>query len=139
MIYRWTGSARTSASLAIVAAWLVGVAVLCFVFSAHWAICLLLLAAVVPSIWDILRNQTATLEVHQNRITWTSSLRDGDSAEIDKIRLDRRWDGGFRITLLHPNGSHTRLPPDLRPPINDLEAALAEAGLSAERHPFSPF
>ncbi len=139
MIYSWQGSARTPTALAVVGLWLLGVAVLWLVFAAHWVICLLLLVAIAPSVIDILRNRTATLEVDPQQLRWTSALRDGESTEIDHVRLDRRFDGGFRITLLHPNGSHTRLPPDVRPPAAELEAALAQAGISAERHPFSPF
>jgi len=41
--------------------------------------------------------------------------------------------------VLHANGSHTRLPPDVAPPVAQLELALKDARIPAERHPFSPF
>lgn len=139
MIYEWEGRGRRPAVfVAIVALWFAAAA-LWLIFSVAWFIVLLLLATSAPLIRDALRDDTTRVEVWPKRLVWTSSLTSGDRADIDRVRLDRRFDGSMKITLLHPNGSHTRLPPDVTPPPDALEAALDEAGISAERHPFSVF
>jgi hypothetical protein len=123
--------------LAILAVW--GCVFLAWlVFSLAWEIPAILLAFTLPSLWDIIRDNRAWVEVWPNRIVWASALRGGDRSDIDHVRIDRRFDGGMKITLVHVGGAHTRLPPDVAPPIDVFQTALKDAGIVAQRHPFSP-
>jgi hypothetical protein len=65
-------------------------------------------------------------------------LGQGDRSDVDHVRLNRRFDGTFKVTLVHVGGATTRLPPDIAAPVGPFEAALKEAGIAAQRHPFSP-
>ena len=139
MIYAWEGRGRRPAVFIAIAGLWALVALLWVLFDAAWFILLLFIAASLPLLRDALRDTTARIEVWPNRIVWASALLDGERGDIDHVRLDRRFDGSLKITLVHPDDSHTRLPPDVTPPADALEAALIEAGISAERHPFAPF
>jgi hypothetical protein len=109
------------------------------VFSVAWGIAAILLAFTLPALWDVIRDNRAWVEVWPNRIVWASALRGGDRSDIDHVRIDRRFDGGMKITLVHVGGAHTRLPPDIAPPVDVFQTALKDAGIVAQRHPFSPF
>ena len=103
-----------------------------------WIVGFILLVT-LPALWDIFRDRRSWLEVHKGRLTWASALNDGDRSDIDNIRINRRFDGGYKITLIHVGGAQTRLPPDVTPQVGPFESALAEAGIAFEKHPFSPF
>ncbi|WP_296417172.1 hypothetical protein [Pseudooctadecabacter sp.] len=139
MIYLWTRQGRRPATLFVLAITWIGAAAVWAVFDAAWFVLAVPLLASVPVLWDVIRNPELRLEVWEGRILWVSGLQSGDSASIEKVRLDRRFDGGLRITLIHSDTAHTRLPPDITPPADAFETALTAAGISAERHPFSPF
>ncbi|WP_375280593.1 hypothetical protein [Pseudooctadecabacter sp.] len=109
------------------------------VFDAAWFVLAIILLASLPAMLDVIRNPEVRLEVWDGRIVWLSGLRSDESANIQRVRLDRRFDGGMRITLIHSEIAHTRLPPDIVPPVDAFEAALKSAGIPAEKHPFSPF
>lgn len=139
MIYVWERQGRRATVLvAIGALWLVAL-VLWLAFSVAAFVTMILIGVSLPLIWEAMRNTKTQLEVWPRRVVWASALRDGDHSDIDHVRLDRRFDGGMKITLIHVGGAHTRLPPDVTPPADALEAALKEAGIAAQRHPFSPF
>ena len=139
LIYQWQRQGRRPATVWAVVVTFVAAALLWAVVEAHWAVWAIAFVLSAPALWDLWRNPAARIEVHPQRIVWVSALRSGDRSNIDHVRLDRRFDGGLRITLIHGGGSHTRLPPDVAPPVDDLHNALAVAGISAERHPFSVF
>jgi len=139
MIYDWHKQGRRPATFCAVAALWGLAAVLWFWFQASWVLVALILLTAVPVCVDLARNPQSRLEVWRGRLVWISALKNGDTSDIEKVRLDRRFDGGMRLTVLHANGSHTRLPPDVAPPVAQLELALKDAGIPAERHPFSPF
>jgi hypothetical protein len=139
LIYLWEHQGRRATVLvAIAALWLVAL-VLWLAFSVAVFVTVILIGVSLPLIWEAVRNTKTRLEVWPSRVVWASALRDGDRSDIDHVRLDRRFDGGLKITLIHVGGAHTRLPPDVTPPADALEAALKEAGIAAQRHPFSPF
>lgn len=139
MIYRHERRGRRWAVvLAVLAAW-VCIFLAWMVFSLAWGIAAILLAFSLPAMWDMIRDNRAWVEVWPRRIAWASALRSGDRSDIDHVRIDRRFDGGMKITLVHVGGAHTRLPPDVAPPVEVFQAALKDAGIPAERHPFSPF
>jgi len=120
----------------IVAVWacvLLGLVVLNMV----WWLAVILLAFTLPALWDVVRNSHAWVEVWPNRIIWQSALDSGDRSDIDHVRLNRRFDGGMKITLVHVGGATTRLQPDVAPPVDAFQAALEDAGIAVQRHPFS--
>lgn len=139
MIYKWSRQGRRPAT--VWAAVLVLGAALCLwlVFDAAWFVATLIAAFSSPALFDLWRNPQSRLEVWPNRIVWASPLMRGDRRDIDHVRLDRRFDGSMKITLIHVGGAHTRLPPDITPPTQALENALKNAAIAAQRHPFTPF
>lgn len=104
-----------------------------------WWIAAIGVAITLPALLDYIRDTRTWVEVWPGRVVWKSALTSGDCTDIDHIRLDRRFDGGMRITLIHKGATHTRLPPDITPPVDALQDALKTAGLSAQKHPFSVF
>lgn len=139
MIYLWTQHGRRPATIwAVVLIWL-GALALWVLFDAAWFVLAIILLASLPALLDVIRNPEVRVEVWDERIVWLSGLRSGESADIERVRLDRRFDGGIRITLIHSQIAHTRLPPDIAPPVDAFADALKSAGISAEKHPFSPF
>jgi len=137
VIYSWSRRGRRPVVLwGLATLW--GLA-LCFwlVFDAAWFVSALIAASTLPALYDYWRNQTALVEIHPGRVSWCSSLVDGDRTDIDHVRLNRQFNGSMKITLIHPDGTHTRLPPDITPPITEFETALSSAGISAQRHPFT--
>lgn len=109
------------------------------VFDAGWFVLLFFMALSAPALFDLIRNPQSKLEIWPNRIVWQSVLLNGDRQDIDHVRLDRRFDGALKITLIHVGGAHSRLPPDITPPADAAEDALKAAGIAVERHPFTPF
>ena len=97
------------------------------------------LALTLPAIWDALRDARAEVQVWPGRLVWQATFSAGESADIDHVRLNRRFDGSMRVTIMHPGGATTRLPPDIAPPTARFEAAMKEAGITVQRHPFLPF
>lgn len=104
-----------------------------------WWIVVFLMLFTLPALVDYIRDTRTWVEVSPSKIVWSSALNTGERADIDHVRLDRRFDGGIRITLVHVGGAHTRLPPDIAPPVDSFQAALDQAGIAAQRHPFSVF
>lgn len=139
MIYRYEQRGRRWAVVLPVAATWIAVTVGILVLNLVWWIAIPVLLFTLPALLDVIRDTTASVEVWPDRIVWVSALRNGDRNDIDHVRLNRRFDGGMKITLVHIGGSHTRLPPDVAPPVEAFQEALKQAGLASERHPFSPF
>ena len=92
------------------------------------------MAFTLPALWDVICDTHSWIEVWPKQIIWGSALRGGNRSDIN-----RRFDGSIKITLIHVSGAHSRLPPDITPPVDVFQAALKKAGITAERHPFSPF
>ncbi len=139
MIYQFERRGRRwGVVLPILAVW-VAVLLGTLALNLVWWIALTVLLFTLPAVLDVIRDSKASLEIWQSRIVWSSALRGGDRADIDHVRLDRRFDGGMKITLVHVGGSHTRLPPDISPPVDAFQEALKQAGIASQRHPFSVF
>ena len=139
MIYRHERRGRRwGVVVSVVGVWF-AVLIAWVVFDPTWWIAALVLAFTLPAILDIIRDTRTWVEVWPNRIKWRSTLHIGDRADVDHVRLDRRFDGGLKITLIHIGGAQTRLPPDLSPPVDAFETALKTANIAAQRHPFSVF
>lgn len=138
MIYEFERRGRRPATILIVVAiWIGLLALWVFLSMAVWIV-LLLVAFTLPALWDIIRDPRGTVQVWPDRIVWSSTLGRGDRTDVDHVRLNRRFDGTFKVTLVHVGGATTRLPPDIAPPVDAFEAALQQAGIATERHPFSP-
>ena len=139
MIYRFERRGRRwGVVLPLVGVWII-ILILWASLDAVWWIMAIAITFTLPALWDVIKDNRAWVEVWPARVVWGSALRGGDRADIDHIRLDRRFDGGMKITLVHVGGAHSRLPPDVTPPVDDFQAALKEAGITAQRHPFSIF
>ncbi|HCP80669.1 MAG TPA: hypothetical protein DIT67_03445 [Octadecabacter sp.] len=139
MIYRHERRGRRwGVVLPLLGVW-VAIIALWISLNAAWWIVTIALAFTLPALWDVIRDTRTWIEVWPKRIVWGSALRSGETADIDHVRLDRRFDGGMKITLIHVGGTHTRLPPDVSPPIDAFQDALKDAGITAQRHPFSVF
>jgi hypothetical protein len=93
----------------------------------------------VPALADWITDRQVRLTVHPDRLSWKSGRRDGamPAAEIGHLRIDRRMDTGFRLTIVDTAGRLHHLPPDLPAPADALAAALDRAGIAHERNPFS--
>jgi hypothetical protein len=139
MIYRHERRGRSwGVVLPLLGVW-AAICALWIGLGAAWWIVVIAVTFTLPALWDVVRDTRSWVEVWPKRIVWGSALRGGDIADIDHVRLDRRFDGGMKITLIHVGGTHTRLPPDVSPPIETFQQALKDAGIPAQRHPFSVF
>lgn len=138
MIYRFERRGRRPALMVmLIAVWTVILAVWVVLDLATLA-ALVLVAFTLPALWDIVRDSRGVVEVWAKRIVWSSTLGKGERSDIDHVRLNRRFDGTMKITLVHIGGATTRLPPDINPPTDAFQTALKDAGIVAQRHPFSP-
>lgn len=129
-------SARTIAAL--VAVWAGLVLIWLGLGASVWVIGGLALFT-LPALWDVLRDSRSTLTLSDGQIAWDAAFSSGVRCDVDHVRLNRRFDGSMKVHLVHIGGATTRLPPDVVPPVDAFEAALAQAGLPAQRHPFLPF
>ena len=138
MIYRFERRGRRPATVLIVAGLWAGLLVLWIGLDMALWITLFLAAFTLPALWDIIRDPRAVLEIWDDRIVWSSPLGSGDRSDVDHVRLNRRFDGTFKVTLVHLGGAASRLPPDISAPATALENALREANIPSQRHPFAP-
>jgi hypothetical protein len=137
MIYHFERRGRRPATaLCVVAIWAGLFAIWVGLDVTIWIIAAVTLFT-LPAVWDLIADPRGTIEIWQNRIVWSSTLGQGDRSDVDHVRLNRRFDGTFRVTLVHIGGATTRLPSDIAPPVTDLEVALKDAGIATQRHPFS--
>ena len=139
MIYHWKKQGRRPATFVLVVSIWSVMAFLHLILGATWIITACIGLLTFPAVFDLLRNPQTSFEIWPNRLVWRSSFISGDVNDIDHLRLDRRFDGAMKITIIHLGGAQTRLPPDVTPPPNKIEPALKEAGITVQRNPFSPF
>ena len=101
----------------------------------------LLALTTLPALYDLVTNRQSGLTLTDHAITWHSGPREGhtDLTEIDRLRLDTRWDLSIRATILLKTGKKIRLPYESLPPHRTLEAEAKTRGLTVERHHFSVF
>ena len=126
--------------VALAGAWAVLAGLWVGVGAAPWVVALLGMAT-LPLVWDIARNPQQWLRLDHRGLAWQGL--EGQQhialAEIDHVRLDRRFDFSMRITIVPKAGPRLRLPPGLAPPADALQSALQAHGISCQRHPFSLF
>ena len=137
--YRYEKQARTQRTLAILGAWWAMLAVLYFGLGAHPGIVAVLLLFSLPAVYDYGANATATLELTDRDIRWSSGRRSGamPRAQIKRVRLDTRLDLSVRMTLETHQGGKLRLPYECVPKLKSLEAGLRSADIPFQRHAFS--
>lgn len=93
----------------------------------------------LPALWDLVSDRLSGLRLTEDGLHWFSG-RQSDTiplARIRAVRLDRRLDLSFRVSVVLRDDRRIRLPQDCLPRIPALEAALTRAGIRVERHPFS--
>ena len=132
---------RSPASIAGVTVYLVVVFGLWWAFdAAGWVILLLLLPA-LPALYELGRNPRAGLTLNAASLGWFSGERAAQVsvAEIDRVRMDTRWDFSVRVTLLLLDGKKVQLPHESLPPHREFEQALEQSGIRVERHHFTVF
>ncbi|KMK67860.1 hypothetical protein [Puniceibacterium sp. IMCC21224] len=95
----------------------------------------------LPAAWDLCVGRAAGLTLTPETMEWHSGrVRDRVALnDIERVRLDRRFDLSMRVTLVLHDGRKQRLPQDVLPPSDQLQPALAAQGVQTERHPFSLF
>ena len=66
----------------------------------------------LPALWDLWRNPAAGIILSDENLEWFSGRLDGNVAlaQIDRIRMDTRWDLSVRVTIMTRNGKSLRLP-----------------------------
>jgi hypothetical protein len=93
----------------------------------------------LPALWDLVTDRAAGLRLTGDGLHWFSGRRSDTipRARIKAVRLDRRLDLSYRVSITLHDDRRIRLPQESLPPIPVLEAALIQAGIRVERHPFS--
>lgn len=102
-----------------------------------WVLVLLSLFA-IPALFDLLLNPVATFEMTDDVLRWKSPTQSAELGvnKIREARFDTRLDVSIRVSLTLVDGSKLRIPQDVLPPHNRLEAAFQERGIKVERHHF---
>ncbi|MFV1600638.1 MULTISPECIES: hypothetical protein [unclassified Phaeobacter] len=136
--YRYSRAARSPRLLLALGLWGAGIAALSLALSVALWISLLLILPMLPGLWELWRNPTASLKLDATRLCWrnASGAVDLPINRISHVTLDRRWDFSHRATIHTEAGKRLRIPPDCLPPHQILEQALTAAGLPVRRHHF---
>jgi len=105
------------------------------IIQAHWV--LLALAVIPPSLaaWDIMKNDAAHLELTDSHLNYGigTDLDRVPLNRIEVIRLNRRLDFSWRVTMRLTDGTKLRIPPPCVPPMPAFEAALEARNVRIDR------
>jgi len=135
--YRTTGRNRRTA-LALAGVWIILLLLLAGLDAAPWIVAGLALFT-LPALWDLVSDRASGLRLTGHDLHWFSGAK-ADTIPLTRIRavrLDRRLDLSYRVSVVLHDTRRIRLPQDCVPPIPVLEEALRRADLPVERHPFS--
>lgn len=93
----------------------------------------------LPALWDLITDRPSGLILTGDSLHWFSGRRSDTIplAQIKAVRLDRRLDLSYRVSIVLRDDRRIRLPQECLPEIPTLDAALTQAGIRVERHPFS--
>ena len=129
-------NARTA--LVVAGVWAVLILLAVFLNAAVWLVVGLGLF-ILPALWDLVTDRASGLRLTEASLHWFSGGRSDTIplARIKAMRLDRRLDLSYRVSVVLRDDRRIRLPQDCLPEIPVLEAALSQAGIKVERHPFS--
>ena len=139
--YRFTRHGRSCRAILALAVVYGVLGLLLIVFdAAPWLIGAVALFT-LPALWDLWRNPAAGIVLSDENLEWFTGRLDGNVplAEIDRIRMDTRWDLSVRVTILTRDGKSLRLPPEALPPHRRMAAELTLRNLHIERHHFTVF
>lgn len=108
-------------------------------FDAAWWLMALFAVPTLPALYDLYADPEAGLALNDTTLSWHSGRRHAALTldEIDRMRLDTRWDFSVRATAILKSGRKIRLPYETLPPHRVLEAELAVRGVRVERHHFT--
>ncbi len=135
--HRTHGRNRLTA-LALAGVWTILLLLLLVLEAAGWIVAGLALFT-LPALWDLLSDRASGLRLTGQDLHWFSGAK-ADTiplARIKAVRLDRRLDLSYRVSVVLHDTRRIRLPQDCVPPIPVLEEALGRAAVPVERHPFS--
>lgn len=132
--------ARSPRAILSMAAVYILLAGLALGFDAVWWLVALIWIFTLPALVDLLTDARAGLSIEGGRLGWFSGRRSAtvSLAEIDRVRLDTRWDFSVRATLFLKNNQKLRIPAECLPH-KALESHLTARGLPVERHHFTVF
>ncbi len=93
----------------------------------------------LPALWDLASDRVAGLVLTGQDLHWFSGRQEDTipHLRIKAIRLDRRLDLSYRVSVVLTDDRRIRLPQECLPQIDTLARACEEAGIRVERHPFS--
>lgn len=106
---------------------------------AHWIVLALFAVPPVLLAWDVLKNDTAWFDLTDTTLSFSTghdTIR-VPLEKIEKVRLNRRLDFSWRVTVFLVDGRKLRLPPPCQPPIPALEAALRARDIKIDHILFS--
>ncbi len=125
---------RTFFALTIAAVVLIG---LNAIGTKFWILAILSIFA-VPALVDVLFNPVSTFSLAEGVLHWKSATQEAEmrTDQIRSARFDTRLDISVRATLNMVDGSKVRIPNDVLPSPDRLQAALEAYEIPVERHHF---
>ena len=131
--------ARRPFGIAMVAVALVCLAVLIFGIDAHPLLVTLFAIIVAPALWDVLRDNRATLALNDTHLSWTAGAQKIEIpfTEIDEVVLATTMDFSQRATIQLRDGRKIRIPPQCLPGGRVLDTALEARAVIHRRSLFS--
>lgn len=92
----------------------------------------------VPALIDVLLNPVSTFSLADGVLRWKSATQEAEmrTDQIRSARFDTRLDISVRATLTMVDGSKVRIPNDVLPSPDRLQATLEAYDIPVERHHF---
>ncbi|SFK49409.1 hypothetical protein [Shimia haliotis] len=92
----------------------------------------------VPALIDVLLNPVSTFSLAEGVLRWKSATQEAEmrTDQIRSARFDTRLDISVRATLTMVDGSKVRIPNDVLPSPDRLQATLEAYDIPVERHHF---
>lgn len=135
--HRAQGRNRRTA-LVLLGVWALLAALVLLIDAAPWIVAGVALFT-LPALWDLVSDRAAGLVLTGEDLRWFSGRQQDNipHLRIKAVRLDRRLDLSYRVSVVLKDDRRIRLPQECLPEIDILARALEEAGIRVERHPFS--
>ncbi len=102
-----------------------------------WILAILSVFA-VPALVDVVFNPVSTFSLTKGVLRWKSATQEAEmrTDQIRSARFDTRLDISVRATLNMVDGSKVRIPNDVLPSPDRLQATLEAYDIPVERHHF---
>lgn len=138
-VYVFERPARRPFSYAMVGVAVVGLLALIFGINAHPLVITLFALIIAPAIWDVIKGNTATLEITETSIAWKSGAREATVPfeNIDEAVLSTTLDFSQRATLHFKGGGKVRIPVECLPPGRVLDQEFTSRNIPNKRSLFS--